>query len=205
MSLKGLRAERREQAVRLILDAATEVFAEQGYIGTSMDDIAKRVGCAPASLYGYFKGKARIFGRIWEEKSDAYLDQIGSTLSEADDFDSAITSYLAHFQRSLEENADFVRLLITVLATHDTGALPAGEATQQHHVRHVGLLAAVMKRGLQEGVLLARPPELLGISFLGMLHATVFAWMVAGAEDPIQPLLDNVRSLFLHGAAKGSP
>ena len=205
MGLKGLRETRREQAIRLILEAATEVFAEQGYSGTSMDDIARRVDCAPATLYGYFKGKARIFGRLWEEKSGEYLDEVATTLAAADDFDTAISAYLDHFQRSLEQNADFVRLLITVLAVHDTGALPEGEATQLHHVRHMGLLSSVMQRGLDEGVLIPRPPELLAISFLGMLHATVFAWMLSGGEGPIAPLLDQIRSLVLHGAAKGSP
>ncbi len=204
MGLKGLRETRREGAVRIIIEVATEVFAESGYTGTSMDDIAKRCDCAPATLYGYFKGKAKIFSRIWEEKSVEYLEGVASTLADASDFDAAITAYFEHFQSSVRENADFIRLLIAVLRSHDNGAFPDAEAHQEHHHRYIGLLMGVMQRGIDEGVLVSRPPELLAVGFLGMLHTTVYAWMLAGGEDPIEPLLDHVRSLYFHGAAKGS-
>ncbi|GEM_PF-2165789 len=201
MGLKGLRAERREHAIRLILDAATEVFAERGYAGTSMDDIAKRCGCAPATLYGYFKGKARIFGRLWEEKTDEYLASVTAALADAEDFDGAVTAYFANFQRSHDANGDFIRLLIAVLRAADMGAFPEGEKHQQHHHRYIALITSVMQRGIDEGALVSRPPELLAVGFLGMLHATVYAWMLTGAEQPLAPLLDHVRTLFLNGAA----
>jgi AcrR family transcriptional regulator len=204
MGLKGLREERREHAIRLILTSATEVFAERGYNGTSMDDIAQRVDCAPATLYGYFKGKAKIFSRIWEEKSVEYLDGVAATLSGGGDFNAALNAYFSHFEGSVEKNADFVRLLITVLRTHDTGAFPEGETHQEHQHRYMGLLTDLMQRGIDEGALDTHPPELLAISFLGMLHATVYAWMLTGAEAPFAGLIDHVRSLFLNGAAKGS-
>ena len=202
MGLKGLRTTRREQAVGLILHAAAEVFAENGYSGTSMEQIARRVDCAPATLYGYFKGKAQIFGRIWQEKSDEYLDGVAATVGGADDFDEAFGGYFDHFEKKLHSEPDFVRLLITVLRSHDLGAFPDGEAHQAQNVRYIGLITDVMQRGIQEGRVAPRPPELLAVAFLGMLHATVYAWMLAGGQEPIKPLLDNVRSLFLGGATE---
>ncbi len=204
MGLKGLRETRREHAVRVILDAATEVFAECGYNGTSMDAIAKRCQCAPATLYGYFKGKAKIFGRIWEEKSGEYLEGATAAVAGASDFQGAIDAYFANFQRSVDENGDFVRLLIAVLRSHDMGAFPDGEIHSEHHHRYIGLLSGVMQRGIDEGALVSRPPELLAVGFVGMLHATVYAWMLTGGEGSLGPLLDHVRTLFLDGAAAGA-
>ena len=40
-----------------IIDAATRLFAEQGYQQTTISEIAKRVGLAEGSIYDHFRGK----------------------------------------------------------------------------------------------------------------------------------------------------
>lgn len=48
-----------------ILDKSLELFANQGYFGTSMDDIAKAVGIKKASLYSHYPGKESIFTAVF--------------------------------------------------------------------------------------------------------------------------------------------
>lgn len=56
------RKEREQQARRqYILDAATEVFAENGYENASMNEIAKRSEFTKRTLYMYFEDKADLF------------------------------------------------------------------------------------------------------------------------------------------------
>jgi AcrR family transcriptional regulator len=50
-----------------IIEAAKALFAKNGYSPTSMDDIARDVGIAKASLYYFFKSKEEIFAAIIEE------------------------------------------------------------------------------------------------------------------------------------------
>ncbi len=49
-----------------ILEKSLELFATQGYFGTSMDDIAKAVGIKKASLYSHFPGKESIFTAVFD-------------------------------------------------------------------------------------------------------------------------------------------
>ncbi|HOJ78349.1 MAG TPA: TetR/AcrR family transcriptional regulator [Bacillota bacterium] len=49
-----------------ILNKALELFANQGYFGTSMDDIAKAVGIKKASLYSHYSGKESIFTAVFD-------------------------------------------------------------------------------------------------------------------------------------------
>jgi len=44
-----------------ILSAGLEVFAAQGYLGTTMNAIAEQAGLGAASLYRYFPSKADLF------------------------------------------------------------------------------------------------------------------------------------------------
>src|SRR5688500_15968230 len=43
-----------------IVQAAAEVFAEAGYEGAALADIARRAGCTTGAIYGYFRGKAEL-------------------------------------------------------------------------------------------------------------------------------------------------
>lgn len=55
-------ARRREH----ILDAATQVFMEEGYAGASIDRIVQLAGGSKATLYRHFNGKAELFSAIME-------------------------------------------------------------------------------------------------------------------------------------------
>ena len=49
-----------------ILETALELFARNGYLGTSMSDIAARLGLTKAALYKHYAGKQEILERIVE-------------------------------------------------------------------------------------------------------------------------------------------
>jgi AcrR family transcriptional regulator len=52
--------EYKEIAKNKIIQAATKVFSEKGYHGSTMDEIAREVGVSKAALYTYFKSKEDI-------------------------------------------------------------------------------------------------------------------------------------------------
>ena len=47
-----------------ILETALELFAQSGYLGTSMSDIAHRLGITKAALYKHYAGKQEILNQI---------------------------------------------------------------------------------------------------------------------------------------------
>jgi AcrR family transcriptional regulator len=57
----GARGQRTQQR---ILDAALEVFGEQGYHQCGIDPIAKRAGCSRAAFYQYFSSKEDVFRQL---------------------------------------------------------------------------------------------------------------------------------------------
>src|SRR5689334_22852873 len=58
---KNADGQRTRQA---ILDAALELFADRGYFGTSLRDVAGAVGVRESALYNYFKNKEALFDAL---------------------------------------------------------------------------------------------------------------------------------------------
>ena len=53
-----------------ILETALELFAQNGYLGTSMSDIAKRLGFTKAALYKHYTSKQEILDKIVERMNE---------------------------------------------------------------------------------------------------------------------------------------
>src|ERR1700748_3926467 len=51
---------------RALLDAAREVFVEQGFADASVAEVVERAGSSVGSLYHHFGGKAGLFLALWE-------------------------------------------------------------------------------------------------------------------------------------------
>ena len=53
-----------------ILETALELFAQSGYLGTSMNDIARQLGITKAALYKHYTSKQEILNRIVERMNE---------------------------------------------------------------------------------------------------------------------------------------
>lgn len=61
------RADRRAAAREAILQAAKELAAEHGLAGISLRDLARRLGMAAPSLYGYFTSKTALYDALFAQ------------------------------------------------------------------------------------------------------------------------------------------
>jgi AcrR family transcriptional regulator len=59
-----------------ILDAAEGLFAEKGFDGAAMRDIATHAGLQPASLYNHFDGKQALYEAVLERGLAPLLEEI---------------------------------------------------------------------------------------------------------------------------------
>jgi AcrR family transcriptional regulator len=60
---------------------AAELFFRNGYDGTSMRDLARRVGLRPSSLYGHVKSKQLLLFRVMDRLMDEVLAGVREALS----------------------------------------------------------------------------------------------------------------------------
>jgi AcrR family transcriptional regulator len=73
-------AESREQTRRQLLAAAAEVFAEKGFAGASLEEIADRAGYTTGAVYYHFGNKDKLFleliGSGWSRRNAGWVDTV---------------------------------------------------------------------------------------------------------------------------------
>jgi AcrR family transcriptional regulator len=101
---------------RRILEAAQELFAERGYAGTSIRDIAERLSMTKAALYYHFPGKRDVLAALVEP-----------WLRELDE-----VAEWAEFQRPLDREEALRRMIAFLASPNPTFAILASDPSASH-------------------------------------------------------------------------
>ena len=103
-----LRRDRRED----ILQASLHLFAEKGFHGTSMRDIARSADITEGLIYHYFENKRDLFRAIIDEHSFLPLLRTLPELAEHLDLRGLLIVLARGFFDVLRQNTELTRLLL---------------------------------------------------------------------------------------------
>jgi TetR/AcrR family transcriptional regulator len=95
---------------REMLNAAIELFSENGYHNVSMLQIAKKAEFAIGTLYKFFKNKEDLYKSIMLEQSDIFDTALTKALEEKDDEIEKLRNYIRVKGTVFRENVATVRL-----------------------------------------------------------------------------------------------
>lgn len=95
--------ERKRDTKREIFLAAAELFAQNGYLGASMKDIARKAGIQAASIYGHYRSKEEIMDALIDhylermEQFHENLAQDSIDIDSQEDLGKALDKLMLHY------------------------------------------------------------------------------------------------------------
>lgn len=145
---------RQRDAVRTraeLLDVATEVFADSGYSGARIDEIARRTRTTKRMIYYYFGGKEQLYLAVLE-KAYRGIREKEQTLrvEDADPADSLRRLAELTYDHHLE-NTEFIRL-VAIENIHRGRFIRQIESLRDLGKPALGLLEDILARGREEGL-----------------------------------------------------
>ena len=189
---------------RAILHAAVKVFAEKGYHGCRIADVAKQAGVAYGLVYHYFQNKEELLESVFAEQWTIFITSLRA-ISEGPGGAPEQLAGVCRFAIDVFRTAPAaVRvLLLEVARTPD--AFRAG-STRQTFEDAVKIVAGIVRRGKERGEI--RPdadPVVVAAGLLGALEL-IITGMVVGllggtGEEDIERVKKGVVDLVLAGVA----
>ena len=108
MSQPRLPAVRRR---RQLLDVSLEVFARQGFHGTSMAEVAEAAGVTKPVLYQHFRSKRELYLELLDDVGQRLLEEVQKATAAAGGPRQQVAGGFAAYFRFVAENESAFRLL----------------------------------------------------------------------------------------------
>jgi AcrR family transcriptional regulator len=117
-----------------ILEAATEIFAQRGYAGAGVDQLAARSGIAKTAIYYHFGNKAGLLTAALERASTTWIEGIAHASGQGGDWPSRLDRGLAGMRAMIEEKPWSFKLM-QILALEVAEEKPEIRETLQSTLR----------------------------------------------------------------------
>jgi AcrR family transcriptional regulator len=186
MTLPGPRprSPRRDEAKaitrRRIVEAATDVFAREGYHATRMDAIARAAAASKGALYFHFPSKQALFAALVDELAAALAVDVEAAIAARDSgvarVEAAVAAAVGVFAR---------RRALAGLVLVESAGLGSARARKRQEV--LGPFAALVHHHLEEAVREGSIPPLdtrvAAVAWLGALNELVTQWLHGEIAD----------------------
>lgn len=198
---------RRDEARALfrnaILDAAEAVFAERGFHGARIQDIAARARTAVGTVYNHFEHKDDVLNALLEERTEEMLEQLRPRRGDSAAFRSRLEARVARLLAYVRDH----RAFFAIANEHGlfAGSATPGAGSRGRGLKRVERFRSVFRALVQEGVSSGDLERIEGDALARFLGGTIRAFVLsslAQGEEDAGEQARMVVELFLHGASR---
>ena len=194
-----------------IMAAAEALFAEHGFAGVGIRQIAATAGTSGAMIHYYFGNKESLYRAIIENAAATVRGLIADAMESATSLEERLTRFVKAYAGYIFGHPHLARILLREM-------LAGGEHIMQiipkYATTNYGLLHEAMTAGVRGGELREVDLDLAPISLIGMIIVfqlirpliAIGLGKIRFDERFIERLAAHTVDLFLHGAASpGQP
>jgi AcrR family transcriptional regulator len=185
---------RKPYDIETLTNVAVRVFAERGYDGASMDDVARAAGITKASIYHHVTGKEALLGRGLRRA----LDALSAILEEPGSNRGSAGARLEHLVRRVAEVTFDLLPELSVLF-RIRGNSPTELEALAHRRRFDRTVASLVRQAQNEGSVRSDiDPGVATRLIFGMSNSTV-EWFRADGRSSPGELADAICKVALGG------
>lgn len=182
---------------KLIIEAAVEVIAENGFHRARVSKIAKKAGVADGTIYLYFKNKEDLLISLFQEKMGQFIEKTEEKISDSEDVKKKLETLVQmHFTQL---SADHKLAIVTQLELRQSDAsirLRINDILK----RYLNLIDAILQQGVEQGIFRKNMDLRLARQMIfGTLDETVTNWVMNDHKYDLEALSGPVAELLING------
>ena len=153
-----------------ILSCATRLFAQHGYDGTIMDDLAEQCGVNKASIYYHHKDKATLYENALTALFTPIADAVIKAVESEDDPVIKLKSHIRAFANASADNPYFASILMREMAS---GGVHMPARAREQMQRILFTLNKTLQLGETKNIFIAADPLIIHFMIVGTLNLFV--------------------------------
>jgi AcrR family transcriptional regulator len=179
-----------------ILDAAQDLFAQHGYEGLSIRDLADRCGLAKATIYHHFADKQALFLSVLERDTQLVHDRLLEAAASEQNPPAKLRAVIYTYCTLMSE-----RRSILLCTLREIGGIEAHirEFISQRRASILGPVVTILAEGMAAGLFRPLDPEMTALSLIGMVHAFITFRLLLDNVQIGSDVAEHIYALFLHG------
>jgi AcrR family transcriptional regulator len=185
-----------------ILRAATRLFIERGFDGTSMYEIADELGVTRTAIYYYYKNKEEILVALTDKITRVAAQLAGEAAQHVDLSPiEALRAVVDRHVRLIIDHGEEFR----VVERNEERLPPKRRAAATEYRR--GVLAnfsAVIERGIKSGDFRPVDARVAALAIIGMCNWTAW-WYRPGGRKSRDEIAELISDFALHGLMRSAP
>lgn len=171
----------------VILDVALRLFAENGYAGASIRDIAAAAGLKPASIYAHYTSKEQILAQLINIGHEEHFQYVQQAVLNADP--APEQQLRAYVDGHVRFHAEFS--MLAILVNHELHALSAEHVSRALNLRDqaIKLVMGIVKRGQDLGDFAIGHDYWLAGAAIGAIGMRVAHWYSEGHARSVDEIV----------------
>jgi TetR/AcrR family transcriptional regulator len=137
-----------ENTAQMILDRAAEVFADKGFDGARVDELASAAGVNKATLYYQIGDKEALYHAVLERAFHRTADEVEAALQESEECEEQIRRFITIFARTTGNTRYTAPILLREIAS---GGRNLPDTAIKQMGRILGALSETLERGIRQG------------------------------------------------------
>jgi TetR/AcrR family transcriptional regulator, cholesterol catabolism regulator len=166
VGLRGHRvqnAERAEGRRRDILVAAARVFAREGYVRSTLDDVAAQMGVTKGVIYYYFRSKEEIITEIRATAIREAVERLEAIVARGEPPEVALRAAIRDLVGHIFDDLD---RFANVLRSGERLSAESHATVRALQRRYERLLRGIVEQGIRNGVVVDLDPALMTFTML---------------------------------------
>jgi TetR/AcrR family transcriptional regulator len=164
--MKNSRKEKSDKTSERILVAARKVFAEKGYSGAHVDDIAVRAGVNKATIYYQIGDKDTLYANVIHQVIGNAAQGIANAVGKVDHPEEKLRVYINCIAANVDKNPELPPIMMREIAA-DGAHLPRVVAEDIASV--MVILAGILEEGRKKGIFVKVGPFLIHMMIVGTI------------------------------------
>lgn len=183
-----------------ILVNAEVVFADQGYAGAKMQEIAKAASVSLTTLYQSFPGKSELYRAVLisrdEEMLAAVMAEATELLKPPGSVEQVLSLMRVHLQYLLD-HPDYLRMQLQEgVAWYHSASRPSDDEERLWN-QGLGLMAQVFAWGSEAGLFIPGEAEEQARLLLALQQVRLANWVAGDMQQPHDEVIGHVQADFV--------